>query len=202
MWKTVLAILLPLSLSAQVICALGTGVAAYKRDADQRPSGDALLLAARVSTALKSICANKCPEIALFRNATAPNIILRVDGGQGKLIYSPPFFETLYRDYGDIGIVAIVAHEVGHGLDDTMGAAWVRNNWKPELRADAWSGCTLAKLELSPGDLAGALKALSRYPPPSQQDWNLRLPALRTGYTNCGGVAAAFDGRSGATKGN
>jgi hypothetical protein len=121
--------------------------------------------------------------------------MLIADAGQAKLVYSPQFFEAAYNSFGDGGIIAIIAHEVGHALDATMGAAWIKKSWTPELRADAWAGCILARLDPGSGGLREGLSALSKYPSPSHPGWNLRLPALRTGYTECGGASSKFDAR-------
>ena len=196
MLKTCLAGLLAglssLTATAQVLCALGPGAVSYKASADQRPSSDALQLAGRVNAALKTICGPQCPTMALFRNPTAPNAMLIVDAGQAKLVYSPQFFAAAYDKFGDAGILAIVAHELGHALDDTLGAAWIKSSWTPELRADAWAGCVLAKLD--PATLG--LGALSRYPAAAGPGWNVRLPVLRDGYLQCGGAAAKFDAQN------
>ena len=61
--------------------------------------------------------------------------------------------------------------------------------WTPELRADAWAGCILARDNLTPADLQEALAALSEFPSPSHPNWNLRLPVIRSGYAHCGGAA-------------
>jgi hypothetical protein len=185
--------LLPASAPAQIVCTLGAGTSAYKPTADQRPSGDAMQLAGRVNAALKTICAANCPATALFRNATAPNAMLVAVGGQAKLVYAPQFFSAAYDSYGDGAILGIIAHELGHALDDTMGAAWVKSDWPAELRADAWAGCTLARIDLSETDFEAGLKALAKYPPPSHPDWKQRLPVLRTGFTQCGGAGGKFD---------
>jgi hypothetical protein len=200
-----LAGMLSLKVSAQVICALGPGAASYKPSADQRPSSDALQLAGRVNAAVKTICGTQCPTMALFRNTTAPNAILIADAGQAKLVYSPQFFGAAFDSFGDAGIIAIIAHELGHALDDTLGAAWIKSSWTPELRADAWAGCLLARLDPAkpdpprpdsgPGGLQQSLSALSKYSAPSQPGWNLRLPILRAGYIQCGGAGTKFDAR-------
>src|SRR5262249_49760111 len=75
-------------------------------------------------------------------------------------------------------------------LDDTLGAAWVKPGWPPELRADAWAGCVLAKLDLGARGLDPALRALEKYPAPSHPAWGVRLPVLRTGFTQCGGTGS------------
>ncbi|HLH42831.1 MAG TPA: hypothetical protein VKV74_07590 [Bryobacteraceae bacterium] len=168
----------------EVVCALGQGVSAYHAASDERPSTDALELARRVNGALKSICGNQCPTMALFRNASAPNLMLVNNSGNAKMVYSPPFFEASYASFGDEGILALISHEVGHALDSTLGAKFVNQSWSPEVRADAWAGCVLAKLEAK---LEPSLGALAKYPPPSHPAWGQRLPALRAGFRACGG---------------
>ena len=157
-------------------------------------------LAGKVNTAVKTICASNCPGVMLMRNTTAANVMLIAGGGQGRLVYSPQFFAAANDTFGDAGIVALIAHELGHALDDSLGAAWVKTTWTPELRADSWTGCVLARTDLSSKDLESALRALAKYPPqtgaPAPSSWTLRLPVLRTGYTQCGGGGAKFDAAS------
>ncbi len=188
--------LLPAGALAQVVCALGPGAASYQPSADQRPSSDTMQIAGLVNAAEKSICASNCPGVALFRNSTAPNAALIVSAGQPKLVYAPQFFAAVYASFGDAGILAIIAHEFGHALDDSIGAAWIKTSWTPELRADSWAGCTLAKSALSQNDMQAALAALAKYPSPAHPGWNLRLPVIRSGYTHCGGEISNFDSGS------
>jgi hypothetical protein len=183
------ACFLAITASAQIVCSLGAGASAYKPSADQRPTNDAMELAGRVNEAAKAICSPNCPTLALFRNTTAANAMLVASNGQAKFVYAPRFFTTAYETYGEGAIIALIAHELGHALDDTLGARWVRKEWTPELRADSWAGCLLAKARLGPSDLEAAYAALAKYPPPSNLEWNQRLPALHTGYTQCGGEA-------------
>ena len=190
-----MAAALVIPLKAEIVCALGSGATSYKPASDQRPSSDALQLANRVNAAVKTICGVQCPTMAMFRNATVPNAMLVNDAGQAKLVYSPQFLSAAYASSGDAGIVAIMAHEVGHALDATMGAVWIKKSWTAELRADAWAGCILARLDPSPGTLQPSLSVLSKYPSPSHPGWNLRLPVIRAGYTQCGGTASKFDTR-------
>jgi hypothetical protein len=170
-----------------VICALAPGASAYQPSEDQRPAGDAMQLATRVDMAEKAICGTNCPEVALLRNPTAPNAALIVDAGQAKLVYAPRFFASVYAGYGDPGIIAVIAHEAGHALDDAMGAAWINAKWTPEIRADAWAGCVFGRANLNGHDLEAALGALQKYPPAPRPAWGSRLPALRAGYSHCGG---------------
>ena len=130
-----------------------------------------------------------CPETVLFRNPTAPNLMLMVAGGQGKIVYTPQVFTAVYDKYGDSGVVALLAHELGHELDDALGAVWIDKSWNAELRADAWAGCLLAKSNLAAKDLDSALAAMADYPSPQHPGWGARLPVIRVGYTRCGGTA-------------
>jgi hypothetical protein len=187
------ALLLPFGARAEVVCALGSGASSYDAGADQRPTGDAMQLAGRMNAALSPTCAPKCPQIAIFRNATAPNAMLVVTADQAKFVYAPQFFTAVYDRYGDGAIIAIIAHEYGHALDEVYPASWMKSGWTPELRADAWAGCALAKSDLSPNDLAEALTAVSKYPPSTLSSWSLRVPALRLGYVHCGGDGSKFD---------
>jgi hypothetical protein len=180
-------LLLASNADADVVCALGQGASSYKPASDQRPSSDALQLAGRVNAALKSICGNQCPTMALFRNATTPNLMLVNNLGQAKLVYSPQFFQAAYSSFGDEGIVALIAHELGHALDATLGAKFVKESWPPELRADAWTGCILAKLDSRQQDWGSSLAALAKYPSPAHPAWNQRLAPLRAGFSACGG---------------
>jgi hypothetical protein len=184
---------LPFAASAEVICALGSSASSYDAKGDQRPTGDAMQLAGRMNAALSPTCTPQCPQIAIFRNPTAPNAMLVVTADQAKFVYAPQFFAAVYDKYGDGAIIAIVAHLYGHALNEVHPASWMKSDWTPELRADAWSGCALAKSDLSANDLADALTAVSKYPPAAQSSWPPRVPALRLGYTHCGGDGSKFD---------
>ncbi|HEY7333627.1 MAG TPA: hypothetical protein VH639_01995 [Bryobacteraceae bacterium] len=187
------AVALAWNANAETICALGKDVSAYKPAQDQRPSSDALQLAGRVNAAVKAICGNQCPTMALFRNPTAPNLLLINNSGEARLVYAPQFLNSVQPNFGDEGVLAVIAHELGHALDSTRGANFVKNTWPPEVRADAWSGCVLAKLDLSQQGLNSALAALEKYPAPAHPAWSQRRPALRAGFTACGGEGAKFD---------
>lgn len=179
--------------SAEVICALGPGASSYDAKADQRPTADAMQLAGRMNAALSPTCSPKCPQIAIFRNATASNAMLVVSADQAKFVYAPQFFAAVYDKYGDGAIIAVIAHEYGHALAETIAAPWMNSAWTGELRADAWAGCALAKIGLASKDLAEALTAVSKYPPFAGPGWSSRLPALRQGYTHCDGDGSKFD---------
>jgi len=188
------AMLLPWAASAQVVCALAPSTASYKASEDQRPSPDAMQLASGVNTALSPVCTPRCPAIGVFRNTSAANLMLIAANGEAKIVYQPQFFSMVYDNYGDGAIMALIAHELGHALNETAPAAWIESGWPPEVRADAWAGCALAKSGQSATSVKEALTALSKYPSPAHPSWAQRLPALRTGFTHCGGEASKFDG--------
>jgi hypothetical protein len=199
------ALLLPFSVSAEIICALGSGASSYDAKADQRPTSDAMQLAGRMNAALSPTCSPKCPQIAIFRNTTAPNATLVVSADRAKFVYAPQFFTAVYDRYGDGAIIAIIAHEYGHALDEVYPASWMKSGWTPELRADAWAGCALARSDLSLNDLSEALTAVSKYPPfaqaGAQPSWAQRLQALRLGYIHCDGDGSKFDSGASGRKG-
>ena len=171
----------------EVVCMLGPANPPYNAYSDQRSSGDALELAGRVNAALVSSCVPNCPRISMFRNSTASNLMLMKAPDQTKLVYKPEFFTKVYESAGDAGILALIAHEVGHAIDGAAAPPWMKRNWSPELRADAWAGCALAKMNLSARSVQAGFSTLSKYPSPSHPDWSVRLPVLQFGYTQCGG---------------
>src|SRR5437870_10001021 len=125
MWTSVLL---------QVVCALGPGSSSYNAYLDQRPTADALELAGRVNGALVSACRPNCPTIAMFRNTTAANaMLIAAAPGQTKIVYKPEFFTAVYEKYGDGGILAVLAHEVGHAIDASATAPWIKSSWSSEL---------------------------------------------------------------------
>jgi hypothetical protein len=194
----ILLLLLPLpssSAAQTVMCALGPAASSYNVYEDQPPSGDAMQLARQASAALMPYCSPKCPALAINRNPTAPNAILLIESGRAKMAYSPAFFADVYARYGDGAIIALIAHMLGHALEAVRPADWMKDSRTPELRADAWTGCALAKSQQSTRWLQDALTALSKYPPASHTDWPPRVAALRLGYTHCGGGGDQFDSR-------
>jgi hypothetical protein len=189
-----LIFLLPLyAKTPRIICTLGPAANSYNAYSDQKPTPDAMELARRVSAALVSSCSPNCASLVLFRNSTIPGAILVEDPARAKMVYSPQFFTSVYEKFGDGAIIAIIAHMLGHAIDATAPARWMNNSWTPELRADAWTGCALANADLSPPGLENALAALSKNPSSINPNWSTRIPALRLGYTRCGGDAAQFD---------
>jgi hypothetical protein len=183
------AVLLLLRWSAadRVICTLGFDITSYNAYSDQRPSPDAMQLAGPVNASLAAACSPNCPRISLFRNRTAANAMLIASGGTSKIVYRPEFFTTLYEAYGEPAIQVILAHELGHAIDGATPAGWIKQEWGPELRADAWTGCALSRLGLTARGLKAALEVLSKYPPLSAPHWAARLDALRMGFAHCGG---------------
>ena len=197
--RAMLNLLLSVLLMAgpEIVCRLGPGTPAYNAYSDERSSADALELAGKVNAALVSACRPNCPRISMFRNPTASNLMLIRAGDQMKLVYKPEFFTSVYETYGDAGIAALIAHEVGHAIDAAAPAAWMKSNWSAELRADAWTGCAIAKMDLSKRAQQAALTTLSKYSPYSQPDWSVRLPIVEMGYRQCDGKGAEKSGPDG-----
>ena len=187
------ALALPVAAWADVLCALGAGASGYNPSLDQRPSADTMQIVKRVDAAFLPFCQPKCPQAAMLRNDTAPNLMLTANQEGAKLVYAPQFFATAYAKYGEPALVALIAHVYAHAIDEVTRPTWIPGTWNVELRADAWAGCALAKTGVAPGDLSSALGALAMYPPPSQKAWGPRVPALRLGFTHCGGEAAKFE---------
>ncbi len=192
MRKFVLLLLLPVIAAAEVVCALGPNVAAYNAASDSQPTPDTMTELRRLDAALQSICSPRCPQIAIFRNPTAPNAMLIATNDQAKIVYAPQFFQSLYDNFGDGAVIAVLAHEFGHGLDELNPGKFGRGG-TPELRADAWAGCALAKTDLTPTGLAEALVGVTKYPTPGNSDSTVRIGAFRFGFTQCGGTATKFD---------
>jgi hypothetical protein len=185
MRRLIIAVLL--MAEPQVVCRLGPPDPPYNAYSDQSSSPDALELAGKVNAALRAYCIPRCPRISMFRNATASNLMLLRTSEQMKLVYKPAFFTTVYEASGDSAILALLAHEVGHAIDGIAPAAWMKSNWDPELRADAWAGCALGTMKLSQRAMQVAFTTLEKYPSSSHPDWNTRLPVIQLGFRQCGG---------------
>jgi hypothetical protein len=171
----------------QVICTLGPDANSYNAYSDQSPSPDAMELSRPVNASLAALCRPNCPTVQLFRNPTAANSMVVVSDGKTKILYNPDFFTRVYEAHGDAAIQAILAHELGHAIDAATQVVWVKREWSSELRADAWTGCALARLNLTPRATKVALTALSTYAPAAAAEWPTRLQVLRVGYKECGG---------------
>ena len=181
------AALLPLRAEAQVLCALGpTATSPYDPMADMPASDAAQKELKRIKGLL---CPKGCGKVLLFANATSPNAATVTDGaGLSKIAYSPGFVSSLQTNFGPIATLGIFAHGLEHHLDATgTKAAWMKEAWDAELRADAWAGCAMAKAELTPSRLQAVLLAMSTYPSSHHPDWSARRPVITEGYTKCGG---------------
>jgi hypothetical protein len=182
---SIAAMLLPLRAQAQVLCALGP-VTPYDPMADMPPSAGAKADLTKVTSLL---CSKGCGKVLLFANATTPNTATVTDGaGVSKISYSPSFASSVRSNFGPIAMFGIFAHDLGHHLDATgTKAAWMKDSWDSELRADAWAGCGIAKADLSPSRLQAVLLAMSTYPSPHHPAWDARRAVITEGFTRCGG---------------
>src|SRR5438128_11246751 len=108
---------LPVSPADPVMCSLGSSDAIYNSYSDERPSADARELSGRINAVLGDVCRPNCPMMAMFRNGTALNLMLTAGPAGAKIVYKPEFFTKVYDAYGDPGILALLAHEVGHAIE-------------------------------------------------------------------------------------
>jgi hypothetical protein len=176
----------PTRAQAQVLCALGPTTPPYDPMADMPASADAQGELKKVKALL---CPKGCGKVLLFANATTPNTATVTDGaGVSKIAYSPSFVNSVRASFGPIATLGIFAHDLGHHMDATASrAAWIKESWDAELRADAWAGCAMAKAALSPSRLQAVLLALSTYPSPRHPAWSERRSVITDGYKQCGG---------------
>jgi hypothetical protein len=79
-----------------------------------------------VNASLAPLCRPNCPTIQLFRNPTAANAMVVAGDGKSKIVYNPDFFTRVYDAHGDTAIQAILAHELGHAIDATTPAVWIK----------------------------------------------------------------------------
>ena len=182
---SIAGMLLPLRAQAQVLCALGP-VTPYDPMADMPPSAGAKADLTKVTSLL---CSKGCGKVLLFANATTPNTATVTDGaGVSKISYSPSFASSVRSNFGPIAMFGIFAHDLGHHLDATgTKAAWMKDSWDSELRADAWAGCAIAKADMSPSRLQAVLLAMSTYPSPHHPAWDARRSVITEGFSRCGG---------------
>ena len=182
----VLSVFMVGNVQAQMMCNLGTsGFVQYNPNLDQPPSSRATL---ELMVIYEALCPDSCGEYLLVSNQTVPNALAVVIGpGQTKIGYKPEFMYNVESTFGSGATLGILAHEFGHHIDLNTFPSWMSNSWSRELRADAWAGCTLAKLYENTYALENALKAIASFPSPTHPPWQQRLLAVRSGYFNCGG---------------
>jgi hypothetical protein len=177
-----------LSIAAVVSISLAfppTGISYYDPNVDANASPDALRIARQVGLAL---CNGTC-EVALRRNPTVGTVQTFIaPNGTAKVVYNPQFLKSVDTAIGDGAVFGILACEVGHVVDGRMKPAWMPRSWAPELRADAWAGCAVARAALPKDKAMAAVRAILENPSPAHSARNERGPALELGYQSCGGV--------------
>jgi hypothetical protein len=177
-----------------VMCVLGATTVGYEPLLDQAAPPGASKDVKRLMAAL---CPKGCGQVGVFRNPTSPSAITVTVGSRAsKVAYKGAFLEAAERTYGAGAALGILAHEVGHHVDANAPAAdWMVPRWGTELRADAWAGCALAKINGKiggkTGDVKAAIQALATYPSPSHPAWTERAVVLQKGYRSCGGTMLA-----------
>jgi hypothetical protein len=182
---SIAALLLSSQAEAQLLCTLGPATP-YDPMADMPPSAGAKADFTKVTALL---CPKGCGKVVV--------VLERDDAehrdrdrwrGVSKMAYSPSFANSIRSNFGPIATFGIFAHGLGHHLDATgTKAAWMKDSWDAELRADAWAGCGMAKANLSPSRLQAVLLALSTYPSPHHPSWEVRRAVITEGFKSCGG---------------
>ena len=172
--------------NAQLMCSLGASPGQqYSQNYDQPPSQRA---SSEMNAIYRALCPNGCGSYVLAQNQTAPNALATATGpGQSKIVYNPNFMDQISQQFGGGATFGILAHEFGHHIDFHTTASWMNNSWSRELKADAWAGCALARMNGSTSQIEGALQAIAAHPSPSHPGWQQRHNAVRTGFVNCGG---------------
>ena len=162
-----------------------TGISYYDPNVDGNASPDALTIARQVALAL---CNGTC-DVALRRNPTVGTVQTFIaPTGEAKVVYNPQFLKSIDTTIGDGAVFGILACEVGHVVDGRMKPAWMPKSWVPELRADAWAGCALARAALPKDKTMAAVRAILENPSAAHPARNQRVPALELGYGSCGGA--------------
>ena len=169
-----------------LLCALGPTAASYVPLTDQPASPIATRETKRLFTL---VCPKGCGQIGVFRNPTAPNAMtVSVGTHMTKIVYNSAFLERAIRAYGLGASLGILAHEVGHHVDTIVPPPpWMNASWGTELRADAWTGCELARGGTKTAELKAALQGIAMSPSAGHPVWSLRAEALQKGYSGCGG---------------
>lgn len=184
-FAVMVAALAPRAAQAQM-CSLGvSGPQPYSPAFDAPPSPRA---AAEVQQIISVLCPGGCGRVELVSNQSTANASATAMGmGQTMISYSPQFLTRIEQQYGAGATFGILAHEFGHHIDFHTTAPWMNTSWSRELKADAWAGCALARVGGSTAQIEASLQAIAAFPSPSHPSWQQRVPAVRTGFANCGG---------------
>jgi hypothetical protein len=169
------------------VCQMGAGGSAYNQAMDMQPDSRAYN---EMLMVMRAMCGNNCGNVTLVQNRTASLAMMFVlSQGVSKIVYNPDDFNYISTRYGGAATIAIFAHELGHHIDFYyVPPSWMQSSWDREIKADAWAGYALAKLGLSTTETEIFLKVLAAYPSPTHPAWNIRIPALRSGFYAGGGT--------------
>lgn len=169
------------------VCSLGTS-GGYYPQFDTPPTKYALDVGKEIYDVL---CPKKCGRVDLVQNAYVPNAMTMTTGnGYSKIAFSANFMNGVYNAFGAYAGYGVFAHEIGHHIDlNSSFPAQMSTSWSKELRADAWAGCALAKLNLPASGLLESLRVIAAYPSQTHPAWPMRWPAVEFGYKSCGGTS-------------
>jgi hypothetical protein len=118
-------------------------------------------------------------EVPIFQGSV-PNAAATPHG----ILYDARFMKSLERRAGRMGVISVLAHELGHKVNrDDSFFSGLAHPWDKELRADHISGYVLARLGASLSAATAALRSL--YQPfggPSHPGTPMRIPAVEAGW--------------------
>jgi hypothetical protein len=176
--------------ASTLVCGPGGQVPdGYSALRDAEPQRNVVKMWSAAVGAVCPVCAgDACAQIHLFENpgVAAVTGFGRAEG-PAKVVYSPRFVSRLHHDDGWGGPHGLMVHHIARLLE-LRGAApdWLPKEWAPESRADALTGCGLARMALHPKVLARSLRALRDAPPCGDAPWAERLRHLKWGWARCG----------------
>lgn len=170
----------------QVVCQLGRpGPRGYVVELDQTASPRAIN---QLRTIQHVLCGTECGVAHVFRNSTSHTVMVeRLGEYVSKIVYNPGHLNQAAGQFGIDAMFGLFAHAFGHHMEAIEPADWMPDDWGPELRADAWAGCAMARAELSGTVVKRALAALEKFPAAEHPPWPARLDAIRFGYARCAG---------------
>lgn len=147
------------------------------RQQEPRPTGPA---SARISGFVRQISeVLGAPAVPVFQG-NVPNAAAT----PGGILYNARFLQSLERRAGRLGVVSVLAHEVGHKVNrDDSFFTGLTHPWDKELRADHISGYVVAKLGGSLKAATAALRSLYQpYAGPTHPSTPMRIPAVEAGW--------------------
>ncbi|MCX6844722.1 MAG: SUMF1/EgtB/PvdO family nonheme iron enzyme [candidate division WOR-3 bacterium] len=113
---------------------------------------------------------------------------------KAAVVYSPSFLDEVQSDFGQAAVLALFAHETGHGMSRYF--KWDQYNFEShqeERRADFIAGFGLARWRADPAGIEACMKAFATYDDGSHPKWDVRIGDIRAGWLAGGGLPFWLD---------